>query len=142
MLVVTACASAKVPFAANGSCSEIGAGVMVSAPLWSCDTLGFRIDGSSVMEVPGLSAVDGGDSGISLEESDLLNEANGLRCFFSAFRSKDPAVGPITLFRRFITVPSRLRPPRGVCRGTGSGPVTENNMSVCGFTGLDASPSW
>jgi hypothetical protein len=86
-----------------------------------------------VKDVPGLFAVEGGDSGIciSLEESDLLKGANGLRCFFSAFRSKLPAVGPITLFLRFITVPSRLRPPNGVCRGTGSGATSgEQDVSL------------
>lgn len=66
--------------------------------------------------------VSGGDSGIciSLAESDRLKDANGLR-FFSAFLSKLPVGGPIMLFRLFITVPSRRRPPRGVCRGCASG---------------------
>lgn len=56
----------------------------------SCDTLGFRADSSSAKEVSGRPKAEaGGDSGIciSLEDSLLLNEVNGLRCFLSVFLS-------------------------------------------------------
>lgn len=102
----------------------MGTGVTISDVLRFCDTLWFREDSSTVKDVPGRPVADaGGDSGIciSLEDSLLLNGVNGLRCFFSDLLSWLPGDCPTTLFRRFMTVPRRLKPPRGVCRGWGSG---------------------
>lgn len=101
----------------------------------SCDTSGVRAGSSSVIDVPGRSkGVPGGDSGIcmSREESLLLKGEKGLKCFFSAFLSYVPGDGPTTLFRLFMTVPSRLRPPRGVCLGWASGAMgkrSDTNLS-------------
>lgn len=128
------CAVVPLVAADVGCANPVGEVVPRTSRSWDslgCLTESLRLS-CVVRAVPGRSVPDE-DSGIVASrecESPLLKEANGLRCFFSP-----KPVGFTTLFLLFITVPSRLSPPNGVCRGSGAGKVS-NVSRMAAWVGL------